>query len=131
MPRLVDLVCKSCGHEERDRYVETQPDCLRVDFCNECKGICEEIWWPRPRKNAQWSDRDAVVVFRDAGGKLRYPGRNDVPTPKGYERLVMRSLREVEAFEKQAKVTCEAMHYDSGSGTARPDEHWRGERMNH
>ncbi len=130
MPRLVDLVCKSCGHEERDRYVQIIPDKFE---CGHCGGESEEVWWGiRSTHDAQWGDRDAVVVFRDAAtGNIRYPGRNDRPTPAGYERLTMRSLREVEAFEKSAKVTCEAMHYDSGSGTARPDEHWRGERMNH
>src|SRR5882724_3992411 len=129
MPRLVDLVCKVCGKEERDRYVRIMPDKFQ---CGECGSECEEIWWPRPRKNAQWSDRDAVVVFRDSKtGQIRYPGRNDRPTPEGYERVVMRSLREVEAFEKQAKVTCEAMHYDSGSGTARPDDYWRGQKVTH
>jgi len=47
----------------------------------------------------QWLSFVMVVT-----GKIRYPGRNDVPTPAGYERVVMRSLREVESFEKQAKV---------------------------
>jgi ribosomal protein L32E len=101
--------------------------------CTKCGYECEEIWWgARRNRDAQWSDRDAVVVFRNGStGEYRYPGQNSVPTPTGYERVVMRSLREVEAFEKQAKVTCEAMHYDSGSGTARPDDYWRNEKMTH
>ncbi len=125
MPRFLDLRCKSCGHETNDKFVMVIP--------GECGGPCEEIWWgARKNRDAQWSDKDAVVVFRDpATGNIRYPGRNDRPTPAGHERLVMRSLREVEAFERSANVTCEAMHYDSGSGTERPDERWRGERINH
>lgn len=129
MPRLVDLVCKVCGKEEHDKFFMILPDAFQ---CGACGGRCDEVWWaPRTKKDAQWTEKDAVVVFRDTAGNLRYPGRNDRPTPHGYERLVMRSLREVEAFEKQAKVTCEAMHYDSGSGTARPDDRWRNERMTH
>lgn len=54
-------------------------------------------------------------------GKVSYPGRNDVPLPKrladaGFERKEMRSLRQVENFEKEHKVLNQAMHYDSGSG---------------
>lgn len=128
MPRLVDLVCKSCGKEERDRYVHSVRDAYE---CSSCGGECDNIWWGTSRHDAQWGDRDAVVVFRGSDGQYRYPGRNDVPTPSGYERLTMRSLREVEAFEKVSKVRCEAMHYDSGSGTKRPDDTWRGERMTH
>ena len=130
MPRLVDLVCKVCGKEEHDKFFMIIPDAFQ---CGEGGGKCDEVWWgARKNRDAQWGDHDAVVVFRDGvTGKIRYPGRNDVPTPAGYERVVMRSLREVESFEKQAKVTCEAMHYDSGSGTSRPDDHWRNERMTH
>ena len=130
MPRLVDLVCKVCGKEEHDKFFMILPDEFQ---CGACGGVCDEIWWGAGSgRDAQWSERDAVVVFiNPATGKPRYPGRNDLPTPAGYERVTMRSLREVEAFERQHKVTCEAMHYDSGSGTSRPDDYWRGERMNH
>src|SRR5882724_8444523 len=130
MPRLVDLICKVCGKEEHDKFFMILPDAFQ---CGECGGVCDEIWWgSRKPKYAQWSDRNAVVVFENQStGAYRYPRQNAVPAPPGYNRIVMRSLREVETFEKQAKVTCEAMHYDSGSGTQRPDENWRGERMNH
>jgi uncharacterized protein YijF (DUF1287 family) len=77
--------------------------------------------------NAQWDDKTAVVVFRDAQGKIRYPGRNDLPTPAGCERVVMRSLREVEAFEKKEKVHSEMAWFDKGSGRSF-DQHFRGER---
>lgn len=130
MPRLVDLVCKICGKEEHDKFFMILPDAFQ---CGACGGVSDEVWWgARKNRDAQWGDRDAVVVFRNPStGEYRYPGRNDRPAPEGYETITMRSLREVEAFEKQAKVTCEAMHYDSGSGTSRPDDHWRGQKVTH
>ena len=76
---------------------------------------------------AQWSDKDAVVVFRDADGKIRYPGRNDTPTPAGCERVVMRSLREVEQFERTHGVRSEMAWFDKGSGRGHDDK-FRGER---
>lgn|SRR6266850_3261887 len=130
MPRLVDLVCKVCGKEEHDKFFMILPDAFQ---CGECGGECDEIWWgARRNRDAQWGDRDAVVVFRNSGtGEYRYPGRNDRPTPTGHERITLRSLREVEAFERHSGTRNEAMHYDSGSGTSRPDDHWRNERMTH
>ena len=58
---------------------------------------------------AQWSDKDAVVVFVDGKGNVSYPARNDKPTPEGYERVTMRNLSEVRRFEKQHGVTNERM----------------------
>lgn len=54
-------------------------------------------------------------------GKVSYPGRNDIPLPsrlakEGFVRKEMRSLRQVENFEKSHGVRHEASHYDAGSG---------------
>lgn len=77
--------------------------------------------------NAQWSDRDAVVVFKKENGDYSYPMNNQKPTPAGCERIVMRSLREVEAFERKAGVLNEAMHFDKGNGRGF-DDTFRGQR---
>jgi hypothetical protein len=77
----------------------------------------EQRWWLREaRQNTQWSEAEAVVVFRKPDGSYSYPARNDKPTPEGCERLVMRSLREVEAHERRAGVRSEIAHFDAGSG---------------
>ena len=62
-----DVGCKSCGYEIEDFAFPNSPtDDIR---CLECGGTAEIIYRSR-KKNAQWSDRDACVVFRDASGKL-------------------------------------------------------------
>src|SRR5512146_1364783 len=109
MPRMLDYRCASCGHEVLDKFFMEVPD---VYPCPQCGAAMDRAWYVLRGQRAPWSDADSVVVFRDKDGGLRYPGRNDVPTPAGYERVVMRSLREVDKFERQHNVVNEAMHYD-------------------
>jgi len=117
MPRMLDLECSKCGEIFRDLFVMRVPPRI-VHFGsdeNPCMGEMEQVFLPRAR-HAQWSDRDAVVVFRKPDGSISYPGRNDVRTPPGCERVMMRSLQEVNRFERDNKVCCEAMHFNSGNG---------------
>lgn len=123
--RMLDLRCRRCDVEVNDFFVRDVPPCIIHMFCG---GLMEQVY-RLPRRDAQWGDKDAVVVYRKPNGEYSYPGRNDRPTPAGCERVVMRSLREVEAFERRAGVVNEAMHFDRGSGTARPDDTYRGERL--
>jgi hypothetical protein len=116
MPRFLDLAC-SCGAEVTDLFVMTIPP--RIVHL-ECGGEMEQVYRPRP-KGAQWGDRDAVVVFKKANGSIIYPGRNDKLTPAGCERIVMRSLRAVEQFEREHNVRSHIAHYDSGSGRSADD----------
>ena len=109
MPRCLDLVCHACSHELRDEFFMEVPDVIR---CPKCGSPMDRLWSANPRASTQWDDRDAVVVFRDAQGKIRYPGKNTLPTPPGCERVVMRSLQEVNRFEREHHVCNEAMHYD-------------------
>lgn len=81
----------------------------------------EQQWWKRSSQAGEWHEKDAVVVYRDAQGEIRYPGRNDQPTPAGCERVVLRSLQQVRAFERQHGVRNEAMDYDRGSGRGHDD----------
>lgn len=116
--RLLDLECQKCGAVLRDLFFRKVPRTIthrRTDKKSRCRGVMEQVFLPRPR-NAGWGDRDAVVVFKKADGSISYPGRNDTTTPRGCERVVMRSLREVERFEKEQGVRCEAMHFNRGNG---------------
>jgi len=77
----------------------------------------EQHWWKRTtRDNTQWSEADSIVVFKKPDGTFSYPAVNTKPTPDGCERIVMRSLREVERHEREAGVRSEIAHFDRGSG---------------
>lgn len=123
--RMLDLRCRRCDVEVNDFFVRVVPAKIVHMFCG---GEMEQVYRLRSR-DAQWSDRDAVVVFRKPDGTFSYPMINSKATPAGCTRVVMRSLREVEAFERQTGTRNEAMHYDKGSGTPRPDDTYRGERL--
>lgn len=124
MPRCLDLACSTCDFEILDFFVMRVPEHV-IHF--PCGGEMTEVWRPRNRR-AQWSERDGVVVFRDpATGAIRYPGRNDTPTPAGYERVEMRSLREVERFEREHNVRSEVAWFDKGSGRGNDD--WTPPRL--
>ncbi len=133
MARLIDFVCSSCGLREPDAIVE--PDSTRV--CPDCHGTMVEDWLPRTRHDAQWSDRDAVMVHVThdpsvpADCRVRYVGSHDARLKPGYERVYLRSLREVDKFEREHHVMNHRMHYDqNGRGI---DDSYRGstEGWNH
>jgi len=116
MRRMLDLECRLCGKTVRDVFFRRVPKIIRHTRLGvKCKGIMDQVFLPSAR-NAAWGDKDAVVVFRKPDGTISYPGRNDAPTPKGCERVEMKSLREVQRFERENGVRCEAMHYNSGNG---------------
>lgn len=120
MPRH-DLRCLKC---ERAEEILLSLDELKALPSCPCGGS-REIFYPAVDFSisfASWCLKDAVVVYENPKtGQISYPGRNDRPIPKrladaGFERKEMRSLRQVEKFEKEHKVLNQAMHYDSGSG---------------
>ena len=109
---LHDVRCSACGYEIVDFPFDHIPDAIR---CIDCGGDVEIIYRLRSR-DAQWGDRSACIVFRERNGKIRYPARNDQPTPHDCERIELRSLAAVGRFERDHNVTNEAMHYDKGTG---------------
>jgi hypothetical protein len=111
---LRNVVCY-CPRCDRERDVICRED--DIVPCPTCHAAMEQRWWQRiTRDNTQWSEKDAVVVFRKPDGTFSYPAVNTKPTPEGCERIVMRSLREVEAHERSAGVRSEIAWYDRGSG---------------
>lgn len=110
MPRFVDLECP-CGAEVTDLFVMKVP---RSFVHLECGGTMEQVYRLRPRV-AQWSDKDAVVVFRKPDGSIAYPARNDKPTPPGCTRIVMKSMSEVDSFCREHKVMNVARDFDRGT----------------
>jgi hypothetical protein len=115
--RFLDLVCHACETELYDKFYMEVPDVIP---CPNCNNPMDRLWTVS-RRNAEWSDRDAIVVYRKPDGSISYPGRNDAPTPAGCERITMRSLRQVESFERQHGVRSEIAWYDKGSGRGHDD----------
>lgn len=103
--------------------------------CPTCHTPLEQIWWKRPCGPAQWDDNTSVLVLVNndpncpADVKVRYPGRHDAKVPAGYERVYLRSLKDVDKFEREHKVMNHRMHYDNNGRAI--DDTYRNERMVH
>lgn len=123
MPRYLDLECSGCGAEVSDLFVMKVPDRI---IHMECGSVFELVYRVRQNQVVQLSEKDAIVVFRAADGRLRYPGRNDAATPTGFERIELRTRSAVDQFCKQNNVRHEATDFDRGTGRGH-DDTYRGE----
>lgn len=86
-------------------------------------------WLPRQR-SGQWDDATAVLVHVDpTTGDIRYPGHHNAKLKPGYERHYLRSLAEVNQFERDHHVVNHVMHYDSNGRAI--DDTFRGEKVVH
>lgn len=109
--RNVVVYCPVCN-KESDRICREQD----IVLCAWCGIPTEQHWWKRmTRQRTEWDEKDAVVVFKKPDGTFSYPAVNTKPTPEGCERIVMRSLREVEAHERTANVRSEIAWFDRGT----------------
>src|SRR5947209_5447154 len=78
-------------------------------MCRECGQKIRIGDWPFPEpggghKPLRASDAqhfDPVVVYRDSDGQFRFPGSSKEPTPKGSERIELRTTAQVRRFERQ------------------------------
>ena len=115
MPARHDLECADCHERIADFIFISAADAARPLKHWPCGGALDIVFSGAP-VHQPWHPSDAIVVFKDKDGNVRYPGRNDVPTPDGFERVTMRSLREVERFEREHNVRSEVAWFDKGSG---------------
>lgn len=128
MKRSVDIRC-ACGYEEHNLILSEDEHVL----CPNCHARMEQIWWGTSKRNAQWDDSTSVLVHvsrdpaRPADTRVRYPGQHSAAVPEGYERVYLRSLADVNRFEREHKVVNHVMHYDR-NGRALDDTHF-GKRM--
>lgn len=91
---LHDFRCTKCGNIS-ERMVKWDVDSVS---CSDCAGKAKRVFLPR-HQNAQ--NFDPVVIFRGKNGKIRFPGRADSPTPKGFVREELRTSHAVHKFERE------------------------------
>ncbi len=125
MSKVVDIRCEPCEITIENVIVWKSGADVQA-YCLQCGQIAIVDYFPRPVERTCWSPAETVVVHRDpATGKVRYPGRADSVPPAGYERVLIRSDREMAKFEREHNVVHEARHYDrNGRGF---DDTFRGE----
>lgn len=119
MPWSADYQCRKCDATLLDVFRMTRPILLRHRDANSasgCPGVCDEVFLPRQARNAAaFGTSEMTLAFRRADGVYSIPLRNDAPTPPGCQRIEMRSLREVAAFEKASGLRSERAHFDRGT----------------
>lgn len=119
MPWLADYECRDCHSKLIDVFRMKRPAVLwhqDIDAASSCVGVCDEVFLPRATRTASAFGKDELTLaFRKPDGTYSIPMRNNAPTPPGCERIEMRSLREVEAFERRSGLRSEAAHFDRGT----------------
>jgi hypothetical protein len=100
---MIDYLCPECGlHFER--FFRQPPEQLECD----CGATATRTYDPnltlrRPlRLDAQ--PFDPVVIHRDANGNIRFPGSTSAPVPEGFERVELRTTREVRSLEREVNL---------------------------
>lgn len=101
-----------------------------------CKATTEQTYTPEKPKN--WTIQP-VVVHVGAGGKIRFPGRADAKVPKGYNKVELRTIPEIEKFERDYNQRLsaeaeqhhanEARHFEAVRGRNRSDLRMRMQSM--
>ena len=94
-------------------------------ICNECKKELRIGDYPfcSPEGHTTIHSRNAIqgeatVVFRNAKGEYRFPGRSTDKVPKGFKRVELTTQRERDKFEKefgalQTALLREKLHRDA------------------
>lgn len=66
--------------------------------CPKCKKSSQQVHRPQAGRN---EFVNPIVVHVAADGAVRFPGRADARLPKGFARRELKTIREVERFERQ------------------------------
>jgi putative FmdB family regulatory protein len=91
---LHDFRCRLCG-KVFERMVKWDEETCAC----ECGSNALRVFISRGEYRAQ--SFAPVLVFRDASGHYRFPGRNNQRTPKGCEAVWLRTTSEVRKFERK------------------------------
>lgn len=120
MAVYVDVECSACGKRRNDVW-STEVGLKHQKIG--CDGVWDRVYTHTPQLAPGTHSSEKVVIYQSAleGGKVQYPGRNDVPIPprlraRGYERVEL-NVRDLAAFERKHGVANERRHFDrNGNG---------------
>ena len=116
----IDIVCSRCGAERYDVWSdeENTVHVTSIGDGDSCDGNWERLWTVSRGADPMCHPSEACVVYisEKEGGKVQYPGANNLPIPerlrqRGYEKVVM-SPRQVIQFERTHGVINERLNYD-------------------
>lgn len=99
-------------------------------ICSDCKKELQHGDWPFCNGTGEHGSVfevnaqrfDPVVVFKSADGRVRTPGRSDAPTPEGFARVELKTVREIRAFERQMNMSEHSKHEASREKDSRACE---------
>lgn len=100
------MKCPDCG-QQTIPFPDGTP-------CPLCVAADSGAAFLRAGRNAQAFD--PVLIFEDAHGNVRFPGRNDAPTPDGFKAVELRDIRQVREFERRMNAREHARHEVSTEG---------------
>jgi hypothetical protein len=74
--------------------------------------FCETVQTYTPSRPKDWAIK-AIVVHVGADGAVRFPGHENARVPKGFNRVELKTLSEIQAFERQVnqKLSSEASRH--------------------
>lgn len=118
MAVLHDFRCRRCG-KVFERSVDWNVDSVS---CRECGGNSDRVFISSREYRAQAFE--PVLVYRDKSGHIRFPGRNQGVTPKGYEAVYLRTSTDVRKFERQMNARERERYFEHKERHERRFEEW-------
>ena len=128
MRRTITWYC-TCGHRDEDMVADEND----TRTCDSCHVSMQQDWWTRRPANAQWLTPVVLHVNNSpdcpSDVRVRYPLRTDAPLKAGYERIEIRSDRDMARFERSNRVLHHDRWFDrNGKGF---DSDFRGKSLEH
>lgn len=100
---MIDFLCDSCGLHF-DHYFKGSdviPEESPCDCGASAKRTAAAAYTMRRPVNLNAQSFDPVVIHRDAEGNISFPGNSNAPIPPGFEKVELRTVREVRALERE------------------------------
>lgn len=102
---IADYVCAAC--ETHIEHFFHHPLHQLPCEAEGCSGIMVRTFEPSitlKRRRTLAQAFSPVVIHRDVNGNIRFPGHPDAPIPDGFQKVELRTVREVRALEREMNV---------------------------